>query len=83
MMAKNFRIFALAYLLLVITLHLGNALKMMVLGSPVMPDDFVAMRNMLMLFEGWKFVGMVLMVVVLYFDLIKNVPSDLLPGSGN
>ena len=61
-MAKGFRAFAVTYLLLVVTLHLGNALKMVILGSPVMPDDFIAMRNMLLLFEGWKFAGMLLMV---------------------
>ena len=61
-MAKSFRAFAVAYFLLVVTLHLGNALKMVILGSPVMPDDFIAMRNMLLLFDGWKLMGMVLMV---------------------
>ena len=61
-MARSFRAFAFTYFLLIVSLHLGNALKMIILGSPVMPDDFIAMRNMLMLFDGWKLVGMLLMV---------------------
>ncbi len=61
-MARNLRTFAVAYLVLICSLHLGNALKMAILGSPVMPDDFIAMSNMLLLFDGWRFVGAVVMV---------------------
>lgn len=64
LMAHNFRRYAIAYLLLVSILHVSNALKMAILGSPMMPDDFISVRNMFMLFSGWKFWAMVLMLVV-------------------
>ena len=64
LMARNFRIYAIAYLAVVTILHVSNALKMVILGSPMMPDDFISVRNMFMLFSGWKFWVMVLMLVV-------------------
>jgi hypothetical protein len=45
-------------------LTVGNALKMSVLGGPLMPDDFVAAKNMFLLLDGWQLVGAVLMVAV-------------------
>ena len=64
LMARNFRTYAIAYALVVTILHVSNALKMVILGSPMMPDDFISVRNMFMLFSGWKFLVMVLMLVV-------------------
>ena len=64
LMARNFRTYAIAYALLVTILHVSNALKMVILGSPMMPDDFISVRNMFMLFSGWKFWIMVLMLAV-------------------
>jgi phosphoglycerol transferase MdoB-like AlkP superfamily enzyme len=46
------------------TLTLGNALKISILGGPLMPDDFVAARNMFMLLDGWQLVGAALMVAL-------------------
>jgi phosphoglycerol transferase MdoB-like AlkP superfamily enzyme len=64
LMARNFRTYAIAYALLVTILHVSNALKMVILGSPMMPDDFISVRNMFMLFSGWKFWIMVLMLAL-------------------
>ncbi|MGD9297142.1 MAG: LTA synthase family protein [Chromatiales bacterium] len=64
LMARNFRTYAIAYALVVTILHVSNALKMVILGSPMMPDDFISVRNMFMLFSGWKFWIMVLMLAV-------------------
>ena len=64
LMARNFLIYAIAYLLLMTILHVSNGLKMAILGSPIMPDDFLSVRNMFMLFSDWKQWLMVLMLGV-------------------
>ncbi|UHD15938.1 LTA synthase family protein [Thiocapsa bogorovii] len=63
-MSSNLVRFALATAALFTALTLGNALKMSILGGPLMPDDFVAAKNMLLLLEGWPLAGAVLMVAV-------------------
>ena len=63
LMARNFIIYAIAYLLLMAILHISNNLKMVILGSPIMPDDFISVRNMFMLFNDWKLWLMVLMLI--------------------
>lgn len=56
--------FALATAALFSALTLGNALKMSILGGPLMPDDFVAAKNMFLLLDGWQLAGAALMVTV-------------------
>lgn len=63
-MAHNPGRFLLGVTALFCSLTLGNALKMSILGGPLMPDDFLAARNMLLLLDGWAFVGAALMVAV-------------------
>ncbi len=45
-------------------LSLGNAIKMSILGGPLMPDDFVAAKNLFLLLDGWQLVGAALMVAI-------------------
>jgi phosphoglycerol transferase MdoB-like AlkP superfamily enzyme len=63
-MAASLARFCLASAALFTALTLANALKLSTLGGPLMPDDFLAARNLLFLLEGWPLVGAVLMVVV-------------------
>ena len=63
-MSSSLARFALATAALFTALTLGNALKMSVLGGPLMPDDFVAAKNMFLLLDGWRLVGAALMVAV-------------------
>lgn len=63
-MARSLPRFMLASSILFGVLTAGNAAKLAILGAPVMPDDFVAARNMLLLLDGWLLVGAVLLVVV-------------------
>ncbi len=53
---------AIAFLL--VTLHIGNAAKVVILGGPIMPDDLLAVSNLFQLFEGWQLAGVVAAVVV-------------------
>lgn len=64
LMSHNLTRFVLGTIALFTVLTLGNALKMTILGGPVMPDDFVSARNMLMLLDGWQLGGAILMLVV-------------------
>ena len=73
LMARNFIVYAIAYLLLMAILHVSNALKMVILGSPIMPDDFISVRNMFMLFSGWKLWLMILMLIVPLGALVSMI----------
>ncbi|SDX21531.1 Phosphoglycerol transferase MdoB [Thiocapsa roseopersicina] len=63
-MSSSLARFALGTAALFTALTLGNALKMSILGGPLMPDDFVAAKNMFLLLEGWQLAGAALMVAV-------------------
>jgi phosphoglycerol transferase MdoB-like AlkP superfamily enzyme len=63
-MSSNLARFALGTAALFTALTLGNALKISVLGGPLMPDDFVAAKNLFLLLEGWQLAGAALMVAV-------------------
>lgn len=43
--------------LLMVALHLGNTLKIAMLGGPVMPDDAHALVSLLMILEPWQLAG--------------------------
>lgn len=45
-------------------LTLGNAIKMSILGGPLMPDDFIAAKNLFLLLDGWPLIGATLMVAI-------------------
>ncbi|WP_296805199.1 LTA synthase family protein [Thiocapsa sp.] len=63
-MSSSITRFALGTAALLTALTLGNALKMSILGGPLMPDDFVAAKNMFLLLDGWQLAGAALMVAV-------------------
>lgn len=47
---------------LIAALNLCNAGKIQFYGTPVMPDDFLALRNLFLLLTGWQLVGVVVIV---------------------
>ncbi len=49
---------------LMVTLHIGNTAKVVILGGPMMPDDLLAVSNLFQLFEGWQLAGVVAAVLV-------------------
>lgn len=51
-------------------LAIGNALKISILGGPLMPDDFLAAKNLFMLLDGWQLVGAVILVGLLVALLV-------------
>ncbi|HHW62656.1 MAG TPA: LTA synthase family protein [Rhodocyclaceae bacterium] len=57
LMAGSMLRFGVAMVVLFSAFTLGNAIKLAVLGGPVMPDDFSAARNLFMLLDGWQLWG--------------------------
>ncbi|MCB1755824.1 MAG: LTA synthase family protein [Gammaproteobacteria bacterium] len=53
-LCRGFWPWAAAYTLLITILQISNAIKYSVLGSPIMPDDFIGFVNMFMLFDDWR-----------------------------
>ncbi len=53
-LCRGFRPWAAAYTLLISILQISNAMKFSVLGSPIMPDDFIGFVNMFLLFDDWR-----------------------------
>ena len=53
----------------VAALNLCNAGKIQFYGTPVMPDDFIALPNLFMLLTGWQLAGAIA-IVVLPFALL-------------
>lgn len=63
-MARSVLRFGVAMALLFTAFTLGNALKLAVLGGPVMPDDFSAAKNLFMLLDGWQLLGSAAMLAL-------------------
>lgn len=51
-------------LLLFSAFTLANALKLAILGGPVMPDDLIAARNLFLLLEGWQWWASLALVTI-------------------
>lgn len=52
-MSRNRLTFLLLMMAIMALLHIGNAIKLSVLGGPLMPDDTLALRSLLLLLKGW------------------------------
>lgn len=64
LMARSVAHFGVAMVVLFSAFTVGNALKLAVLGGPVMPDDFVAAKNLFLLLEGWQLWGSIAMLAL-------------------
>ncbi len=62
LMARSLPRFAVAMVVLFSAFTAGNAIKLAVLGGPVMPDDFTAAKNLFLLLDGWQLWGSVAML---------------------
>lgn len=63
-MTRSLKWYLPAVALVMTALHLSNAGKIVVLGGPIMPDDFLAVRNLFLLLEGWKLLAVSAIVVI-------------------
>lgn len=63
-LARGLPRFMLATAALFGSLTLANAIKLSILGAPLMPDDFLAARNLFLLLGSWQLLGAALMLLV-------------------
>nr|MBL8454835.1 sulfatase-like hydrolase/transferase [Zoogloeaceae bacterium] len=63
-MARSLTRFAVTTIALLSAFTFANAMKIAVLGAPIMPDDFIAARNLFLLLEGWQLWASVALVVL-------------------
>ncbi len=71
--ARSWKMWAISFSMLTAVLQVSNALKLNVLGSPVMPDDFLAFTNMLHLFSDWRLYAMSAAVGVPLLTLLAAI----------
>lgn len=64
LMARSLRHFSVAMVVLFSAFTASNAIKLAVLGGPLMPDDFVAAKNLFLLLEGWQLWGSIALLVL-------------------
>lgn len=76
-LARNRVAFLVLMALLMTVLHLGNAMKIVILGGPVMPDDVLAARSLFLILEGGWLVLALALGLALLFALAVSV--TLLP----
>ena len=55
--SKRIWIFLVLQTLLTGVLYIGNAVKISFFGGPIMPDDVFALRSLLLILEGWRFLA--------------------------
>ncbi len=56
-LSKRVSIFLLLQALIMGFLYVGNAIKIAFFGGPIMPDDVFALRSLLLVLEGWRFLA--------------------------
>ncbi len=61
---RNLRWYIPTIAVILTVIHLSNAGKIAVLGGPIMPDDFLAVRNLFLLLEGWQLFAIIAIVVI-------------------
>lgn len=63
-LARGPGLFVASLTALLVLLHVGNALKLAILGGPVAPDDLYALSSLLLLLQGWPLAGAVTALAV-------------------
>lgn len=61
---RNLRWYLPTIAVVMTVIHLSNAGKIVVLGGPIMPDDFLAVRNLFLLLEGWQLFAVIAIVAI-------------------
>ncbi len=61
---RNLRWYLPTIAVVMAVIHLSNAGKIVVLGGPIMPDDFLAVRNLFLLLEGWQLFAVTAIVAI-------------------
>lgn len=72
-MGRDRRIALTLHALVVITLYVGNALKINTLGGPIVPDDRFALAALLLIAESWQRVAIILPLALISLLFMLNL----------
>ena len=70
--SKHFWIFLIIQALVMGMLYVGNAVKMSFFGGPIIPDDVFALRSLLLILEGWRFLAVAIPMAAIASLLLFN-----------
>jgi phosphoglycerol transferase MdoB-like AlkP superfamily enzyme len=71
-LSKRLSIFLVLQALVMGLLYIGNAIKIAFFGGPIMPDDVFALRSLLLILEGWRFLAAALTLAGIASLLLFN-----------
>lgn len=70
--SKRVWIFLVIQALVMGILYVGNAVKISFFGGPIMPDDVFALRSLLLILEGWRFLAAAIPLAAIASLLLFN-----------
>lgn len=71
-LSKRVKIFLIIQTLVMGILYIGNAVKISFFGGPIMPDDVFALRSLLLILEGWRFLAAAIPLAAIVSLLVFN-----------
>ncbi|WP_262963716.1 LTA synthase family protein [Methylobacter psychrophilus] len=71
-LSKHIWIFLIIQALMMGVLYVGNAVKISFFGGPIMPDDVYALRSLLLILEGWRFMVVAIPMAAIASLLLFN-----------
>lgn len=71
-LSRRLWVFVVIQGLLMAVLYVGNAVKISFFGGPIMPDDAYALRSLLLILEGWRFIAVAVPLAALAGLLLFN-----------
>ncbi|UOA10369.1 LTA synthase family protein [Methylobacter sp. S3L5C] len=71
-LSKHTWIFLIIQALMMGVLYVGNAVKISFFGGPIMPDDVYALRSLLLILEGWRFMVVAIPMAAIVSLLLFN-----------
>jgi phosphoglycerol transferase MdoB-like AlkP superfamily enzyme len=71
-LSRRLWVFVVLQGLLMGVLYIGNAVKISFFGGPIMPDDIYALRSLLLVLDGWRFIAAALPLAAIAALLLFN-----------
>jgi len=71
-LSRRLWVFVVLQGLLMGVLYVGNAVKISFFGGPIMPDDVYALRSLLLVLDGWRFIAAALPLAAIAALLLFN-----------
>ncbi len=71
-LSRRIWVFVVLQGMLMAVLYVGNAVKISFFGGPIMPDDLNALRSLLLILEGWRFLAAAVPLAMIAGLLVFN-----------